>query len=320
MTPVSVRETYAPAEAAPAPTTAGSMAGIVAMLVAMAAFVTNDVFVKLASALPVGEIILLRNLTAAVLIVALLAASSSKRQAPIVPPRIPFAMLGLRFVGEMVSTILFLLALVSLPFAEVTAITQLGPLALTAAAAVLLKEQVGWRRWMATLVGFLGVALIVRPGSAAFSAAGGMVLLSVVFVVVRDIATRQIGTEVSSTFISLTSSVSGIVAGLLLWPFETWRPPTGLELGYVLASGTFLAVGFQMIVVALRTGDVSVVAPFRYSVILYALIAGYAVWGERPDGLSLAGTAMVCFAGIYTFHRERVRRRLIATAANAVQA
>lgn len=286
-----------------------NLLGILAMLGSMAAFVCNDVCVKLAaSSLPLGEIICLRNVFASLVLFATMAFASDLAGGLEWPRRIPSRLMAVRVVGEIVSTILFLSALTSLPLGDVTAIAQVAPLAITAAAAILLNEAVGWRRWTATIVGFAGVALIVRPGSAAFSPAGAMVLAAVVFIVARDIATRMVPMDVSTGFVSLSSSLSGIVAGLLLWPFETWVLPDARGLLLTAVSGLFLAVGFALIVVALRTGDVGVVSPFRYTVIIFALFAGYIVWGETPDAAALLGTAIVCAAGVYTLHRERLRR------------
>ncbi len=280
------------------------------MLGSMAAFVVNDVCVKLASAtVPLGEIIALRNAIASVLLVIVMASAARVLGGLVWPSSLPVKLIGLRIIAEIGATILFLIGLVSLPIGDVTAIAQIAPLAMTAAAAVVLKEEVGWRRWLAMVVGFLGVALIVRPGSDAFSAAGAMVLGAMVFVVIRDFATRLISKDVSTGFVSLNSTLAGIVAGLLLWPFETWRWLSVGELALITVSGTFLAAAFAFIVVALRTGDVSVVSPFRYTVIVFALIAGYVVWNEMPDGTAFLGTAIVCAAGLYTLHRERIRRQ-----------
>jgi len=280
--------------------------GILAMIASMALFVCNDTCVKLASAtVPIGEIITLRNgaATAFLSIYCVCVAGLS------FPPHPPWRLIALRVAGELVSTLLFLTALVSLPLADMTAIAQFTPLALTAGAAMFLRETVGWRRWSATAVGLVGVALIVRPGSTAFSPAGAMVLLSIIFVVMRDLATRLI-THVSTPMLTLTSTLSGLVAGLLLLPFEVWRLPSPPEAGLLALSGLFLMLGYALIIIALRTGDVGVVSPFRYSVILFALVSGTLVWGTAPDGLALLGIVIVCSAGLYTVHRERVVRRL----------
>ena len=284
-------------------THAENMRGIWAMLASLAAFVANDTCVKLASTtLPIGEIITLRNAAATAYLIAACAVFGGLT----LPRHPPVKLLVLRMIGEVVSTLLFLSALVSLPLADMTAIAQFTPLALTAAAAIFLKEPVGWRRWSATAVGLIGVGFIVRPGSTAFSLPGAMVLASIAFVVLRDLATRLISTAVPTLTLTLTSAVSGILAGLLLLPFEVWRTPDAPETALIAASGLFLTFGYALIVVALRTGDVGIVSPFRYGVILFALASGYLVWGQTPDGLAMIGIVIVCSAGLYTVHRERV--------------
>jgi drug/metabolite transporter (DMT)-like permease len=281
-----------------------NLTGILAMLASMAAFVVNDTCVKLASSsLPIGEIIALRNGAATLYLLVFAGVVGGLR----LPPAPPFKLLGFRMVGEIVSTLLFLSALVSLPLADMTAIAQFTPLALTAAAAVFLGERVGWRRWSATLVGLIGVSFIVRPGSNAFSIPGVMVLASIAFVVLRDLATRLISNDVPTLTLTFTSTASGIIAGLLLMPFEIWRVPQLGEAGLVALAGLFLTFGYAFIIVALRTGDVGVVSPFRYAVILFALASSFLVWGHLPDGWALIGIAIVCAAGLYTVHRERIR-------------
>ena len=251
------------------------------MLGSMAAFVVNDVAVKIASdALPLGEIIALRNLFSTLALTVVMFALPGIIGPLTWPRRLPGRLIALRVFGEIVATILFLAGLVALSIGDVTAIAQVAPLGMTAAAALFLGERVGWCRWTATVVGFLGVALIVRPGSAAFSAAGAMVLLSVLFVVIRDFATRLIPPDVSTGFIGLTSTVSGIAAGVLLLPFETWLIPTVGQLAVTAVSGVFLALAFALLVVGLLT---SVAAAILLVISLVALVtvAARSVEGTR---------------------------------------
>lgn len=295
----------ATAEAATASSEADNLRGILAMLASMAAFVTNDTCVKLASAtLPIGEIITLRN-GAATLYLSAFALVFGGLTLPAHPP---LRLLGLRMIGEIISTLLFLTALVTLPLADMTAIGQFTPLALTAAAALFLGERVGWRRWSATFVGLIGVCFIVRPGTTAFSLAGAMVLASIAFVVLRDLSTRLISADVPTLTLTLTSAASGLIAGLAYVPFEVWRVPTGPEPLLLALAGLFLTVGYALIIVALRTGEVAIVSPFRYGVIIFALVSGYLVWGQTPDGWAMIGICIICAAGLYTVHRERIRR------------
>ena len=122
-------------------------------------------------------------------------------------------------------------------------------------------------------------------------------------------ATRMISSSVPTLALTLTSAASGMIAGLVLWPFEIWRALNLSEAGLLALAGLFLAIGYALIIVALRTGDVGTVSPFRYAVILCALASGYLVWGQTPDGLAMIGIVIVCAAGLYTVHRERVRRK-----------
>lgn len=301
----------------------GNVRGIVAMLVSMAAFTVNDVCVKLAAAtLPLGEIIALRNGFATAFMIALVVASGTGAG----PVRAAFGagelwrgahrrVLAVRTAGEVAATLLFLAALVRMRIADVTAIMQFTPLAVTAGAALVLGEPVGWRRWLAAAVGLAGVLLIVRPGSTAFTPAAVLALLAIVFVVVRDLATRRIPADaVPTATLTLMSSVSVMASGLALAPFEVWQWPDARTTALMAAAGMFLLAAYAFIVVGMRAGEVAVVGPFRYSVILWAIVAGIAIWGEWPDATALLGIAVVTAAGVYTFHRER-RARSGGTAA-----
>ncbi len=280
--------------------------GILAMLASMAFFVANDTCVKLiGETLPLGELILLRNTAATVYILAFAAVFGGLT----LPADPPMRLLGWRMVMEILSTLFFLSALIAMRIADATAIAQFTPLAMTAAAAVFLKEPVGWRRWLAALVGLIGVLLIARPGTTAFSPAAVLLLIAVGLVVARDLLTRQITNAVPTLTLTLMSAAAVAPSGFLLLPFELWLWPATREIVLLLAGGLFLTLAYALIIVAMRAGDVAVISPFRYAVILFALISGWLVWGEIPDGLQMLGIAIVTLAGLYTVHRERVLRR-----------
>lgn len=287
----------------------GNVAGILAMLASMACFVANDALLKLTSAhLPLGEMIFLRNAVATAFVAVLAWATGGMtaiRGAPL-------GYVGLRVGGEVGATVLYLTALLMMTIADITAIGQFTPLVLTAAAAIFLGEPVGWRRWLAAGVGLLGVLLIVRPGSSAFSPAAGIVFAAMGFVVLRDVATRLIPAAVPTLVITLVSSAAVLGASLAFLLFETWVWPSAVEAAVMAAAGVLLTGGYVLIIVAVRAGEIAVVSPFRYSVMLYALLIGFAVWGEAPDALSLLGVAIVIGAGLYTFHREHIRRGGVA--------
>ena len=283
-----------------------NLLGIAAMLAAMAGFVANDACAKLVSEdLPLGEILVLRNayIGTVVLLIAAATGALSKIGTLLSKP------VGWRAVGEVVSTPLYLLALFHMPIANVTAILQMLPLVLTVAAAVMFRESVGPRRWIAALVGLLGVLLIVQPGTDAFSPWSLSAAAALGFIAMRDIATRRIPSTTPTLLIAGSTSVVVFTLGLVLMPFETWAVPTPRHLALLVASGTFLLIAYLCITVAMRTGELSLVGLFRYSIVIWAVLLGYLVWGEWPDPLALMGSVLVVATGAYTVYRERTVRR-----------
>jgi len=276
--------------------------GIAAMLAAMAGLIVNDAFIKMAAqSLPMGQAIFLRGLVTTFLCAALVLAITGLGA----PARLWTPPVLVRSLAEVAATLLYLSALFNMPIADATAILQFTPLAITAGAALFLGAPVGWRRWLATLAGLAGVLLIVRPGGAGFNAYALVALAAVVFVAARDLITRRLRQEVTALAIATSSSVAVALASLGFALFEPWRGPSAFEAGMLVCAGAALAAGQLFIVVAMRTGEIAVVAPFRYSIILWAVLAGFLVWGEVPDAVSWAGIAIVSAAGLYTFLREQ---------------
>ena len=207
-------------------------------------------------------------------------------------------------MAEVAAAVLYLSALFHMPIAECTAILQFTPLALTAGAALFLGAPVGWRRWLATLVGLIGVLIIIRPGASAFNPYAALALLSVVFIAARDLITRRLGKDVPTIVIAFTSTAAVAVSSLGLLPFETWRWPSPAAMLALIGASAALLGAQYWIILAMRTGDIAVVAPFRYSIILWAIVAGFLVWREVPDLATWIGIAIVTAAGLYTFLRE----------------
>lgn len=282
---------------------AGNIRGIVAMMLSQLSFIINDTLIKIATReLPGGEAIFIRGLFAFALALALGFAMGTLRP---LPPRSIFGMLTLRNIGEIGATFFYLFALFNMPIADVTAILQFVPLAITGGAALVLAEKVGWRRWTATAVGFIGVMIVIRPGTTAFSLWSLVALAGVFFSVLRDLSTRRISTAIPTMLLVAISAAVVSLAALCFLPFETWVKPSNEGLLILAAAAVFLLGGYYFITDAMRHGEVAVVSPFRYSVIIWAIIAGVLVFGERPDETALIGTAIVIAAGIYTFMRER---------------
>lgn len=276
--------------------------GILFMVASTISFIVSDTFVKLASEdLAVGQILLVRSLVTAPA-VALLA----WQQGAFVHIRsLAERFIGLRMIGEIGASALYLSALAHMEIANATAILQLTPLAATAAAALFLGERVGIRRWSAIGVGFLAMLVIVRPGLEGFSGWSVLALVAVAFVVLRDLASRFLPAATHPLAVSVVSLAALVPLGLLMLPFETWEPLTPANVFHCAASGFFIAGGFVFITIAMRSGELSAVAPFRYAVLLWAVIIQISVFGTWPDAPMLVGGAVLVATGLYSLYRER---------------
>ncbi|HEX7919752.1 MAG TPA: DMT family transporter, partial [Bradyrhizobium sp.] len=202
-------------------------------------------------------------------------------------------------------------AISQIPLANASAIFQALPLVITLGAALVFGEPVGWRRWLAIAAGFIGVLVIVRPGAEGFSQPALLALASVGFCAVRDLATRRIPKHLPTVFITLLTTVTVTTAGaVVLVPLGGWKPPSGHALGLLTFAAVLILIGYQCIIVSLRTGDISAVAPFRYTALPWAMLTGYLAFGHKPDGAMLAGAAIIVASGLYAFYRERQRDKL----------
>jgi drug/metabolite transporter (DMT)-like permease len=281
--------------------------GIVLMVVAMAAFTFNDACMKSVNAdLPLFQAIFLRGVltTTALGIIAWRAGAL-----PIRIPRRDWKLVIWRALGEVASTVTFLLALRQMPLANLSAIMQSLPLAVTLAAAVVLRSPVGWRRLGAILIGFCGVILIVRPGTEGFDHWALLGIASVGFVVLRDLATRGLSPAVPSAGVALLAATSVTVTAALAVPFDGWEPVTPLAWAKIGAAAGFLIVGYLTVVMTMRVGDIAIVAPFRYTALVFALVLGWLVFDQFPDEWTLLGAVIIMATGVYTFHRERLAAR-----------
>jgi len=287
-----------------------NLKGSVFMAVAMAGFTLSDAISKtLFSSMGMGEMMALRGVFASALI-ALLAWS---RGAFADPRQLAHPMVVLRVAAECLATIAFFAGLERLPLPVVTAIMQALPLAITAGAALAFGEQVGWRRWSAILVGFAGVLLIVKPGTGGFTAASLYVLLCVALVAVRDLATRRVPASIPTMAVSAVTAPAVMATGATYAAIEGgWVMPGPAGIGLLAISAVLLLIGYQFIILAMRTGDVSFVAPFRYTALVWALVLGVVVFAMVPDRLTLIGSAIVVVSGLYMLWRERLRRHPVA--------
>ena len=281
-----------------------NLRGILAVLASSTTFVISDAVVKLVSAhLPASQIVFLRGLMAAVLLGAgTLLLGFMRPLSILLQP-----MMIVRVLSAAAASSFVVFSLRDLPLANVNAVLQMTPLAVMAGSAIVYREHVGLTRWVAALTGFVGVVLIVKPGSSIFGAAAFTILIALVFTTTRDLTTRGLSHDIPSMFVGAASAVAIAVSGLLVAPLDaTWLNPTASDWKLMFASAVMLFFGNTLIVVALRTGEIGVVAPFRYAPVPLSLALGYAWWGDLPDVLAVIGIVLVLSAGLGVLYSERL--------------
>jgi len=278
------------------------------MLAAMSGFALEDVFIKLlASAMPMGQVLALIG-AGGVINFGVFARLRGQR---LLSPALLTRPVLLRNLAEAIAAVSFVSALVLTTLSSASAILQTTPLALTMGAALFLGEPVGWRRWTAIGAGFLGVLLIIQPGLAGFAPASLLAVIAVAAVTLRDLSSRAIPAHVTSIQLAAWAFAALIPTGLVVMAVTGAAPVMLQAPDLARLAGAFLfgGLGYYALVGATRTGEVAVVVPFRYSRLVFAMILGALIFGERPDPLMLAGAALIVTAGLYTIWREaRIRR------------
>lgn len=217
------------------------------------------------------------------------------------------ALRGLMLYG---STVCFVSGLAQLPLAEASAIGFVSPMFTTALSIPLLGEKVGIRRWMAVLVGFAGVLIVIRPGTAAFDPAALFPVASAAFWALALIVTRRNSHRDSPITTLLHASIVGFVAASLPLAWF-WTTPDLASLGLILFMGVLSLSGHYLLVQAFQLGSVSILAPFAYSQMIWATLFGYVIFQNLPDTWTWAGAVVIILSGVYVWHRERIRHGLI---------
>lgn len=281
--------------------------GMLALTACMAVFATNDLIVKkLIHDLPVGQVLFLRG----VLTFAMLALAAGFGRDTVAMMRAAAAngQVMARTVAESLATTLFTVALLGVPIAAASAIVMMSPLIIAAISVVFLGEQMGWRRWTAVAAGFIGVLLVVQPSPGAFNPWILIAVATAVSSAARDLLTKSIDPRLPIAVVSMMS-VGGVgLAGLGISLFEGWQPIDLPAVVAMVAMAFLLAVGNFFMVLAFRGADVAVIAPFRYSYLLWAGLGGAIFFGEVLDRIAVLGASLIVLSGLYTIHRERVRR------------
>ena len=271
------------------------------MVLAMGSFVSNDTLIKLVGeSLPVGEIIMVRGFMAFLVIAAIclqqgVITGISHLTAPVVIARNCL---------DLISTIAFVTALMHMQIANLTAVMQAVPLAVAVLSMVFLREHVGLRRMTAIILGFIGVVMIVKPSIASFNIYEALALIIVFGVALRDIVTKRIPARIPTFVIALGNAGFVTVGGAVLCLMQGFQWPELWQFGLLAMAAVFLASGYLFMVATLRLGDLSGTAPFRYSIMVFAIISGIVVFAEFPDWISILGMALIVGTGLYAAHRE----------------
>ncbi len=270
--------------------------GIAAMLAATAIFVVGDTFMKLLTEdLPPFQVLFLRGLAATIACGLLLMV---RREWTGFADALSIRVL-LRAAGETLGTLCYIIALAQMPIADVIAILQTAPLILILGVAVLLREKIGPMRVVLALIGFAGALMVAQPGASGVSAATLLVFGSALSIAARDLVARGIPHRIPATVVIFTTVImSMLVAGAITFSAETWKVPTTGNLVIAVLTGLCLALGQVGLFLAYRFGRTAVVAPFFYSFALWGVVAGVLIWGDLPNGLALAGIALIVASGI----------------------
>ena len=282
-----------------------TLRGILYMLLCVLLFAVMDALVKLAAEHhPTGQIIFFRNAFAFVPLYFFIrrAGGPSVLRTRYVRQHVVRSVTG---VASMAATFV---AFALMPLADAVAIGLSAPIFLTALSVPMLGEQVGWRRWSAVALGFVGILVITRPGSGVFGPVALIPLASAALYAVAMIQIRLVATREPAAAMVFYFTAFAAVIGALSLPWQ-WVTPTPLMLFYLVLIGLIGGLAQMALTQAYRLAPVSTVAPFEYSSLLFAAVLGYSIWGQTPDRFVWLGAVLVMASGLYILHRETVRRR-----------
>ncbi len=273
------------------------------MMGSMAAFTLNDTMTKTTDgAVPLFQLLFLRGLISISLILVLWGRLGPMH---LRLNRRDWKLVAIRSAAEVGASYFFVTALFNMPLANLSAILQSLPLTVTLGAALIYREAVGWKRMSAILVGFIGVMLIVKPGTEGFNIWSVYALVAVFCVTIRDLSTRRLSKAVPSMTVTCAAVLSVTVFSGFAQLATPWSPVSGVHWTAIGGAAVFVLIGYYLSVQTMRVGDISFIAPFRYTGLIWALILGWFVFGDWPLPSTLIGAAIVAATGLFTLYRER---------------
>jgi drug/metabolite transporter (DMT)-like permease len=289
-----------------APSAAGNLRGSLYMVAAMAGFAVEDMFLKSAATeVPVGQILILFGGLGMLAFTTL----ARRRGDRVLHPAILTRPILARASFEVAGRLFYTLAIALAPLSSASAILQATPLVVVAGAALVFGERVGWRRGSAIAAGFAGVLVILRPGLEAFTPLSLLAVAGMLGFAGRDLATRAAPPVLSNLQLGVYGFAMMVPAGAGLLAFTGGAVLPSPAAGALILAATAVGVwAYWALTVAMRTGEVSAVTPFRYTRLVFAMLLGALVFGERPDAATLAGSALIVASGLYTLWRSARRR------------
>jgi drug/metabolite transporter (DMT)-like permease len=284
--------------------------GILSINVSMAVFVVGDTIVKfLGHSFPPNEIIFLRSavIAGSLGLIMLVRGPRPTIKGILAPPIL------MRCLFDCINILCFTAAVIHMQLADLYALLLMSPLLMTLLAALFFREPVGYRRWLAVIVGFCGVLMIVKPDPSGLDQWALVGFLSALGGAVRETMTRRIHPDTPTIEVTLYSAIFAAAGTFVFGWSETWSSLSQPQYLMLLVQAVTWLIGTFLLIQACRLAPLSVVASFRYTLLIWGGLAGYVVFGEIPDAFSFIGAGLIVISGLYTFHREAVRKRVVAS-------
>ena len=278
--------------------------GIFLMIISMASFAVGDTFVKISGAFLSPAQIMFFLIAGGLIIFAMIAKFKGEN---LLDSRAFSPVLLIRYFAEMIGLVAMIMGLTKIPLSVVGTVTQASPILVAAGAVFFFKEIVSWRRWSSIVIGFIGVVLVIQPGSQNLDYAVIWAVVALVAFSIRDLVTRLTPPDIPSSSIATFTMIAAFPF-TTAWVFlsgEKFFPP-GIDWAVVSSMIVLGSFGYLLLITSLRLGELSAIMPFRYSRIVFLLILGFLVFGERPTASMLIGATLILISGVYIMWREKV--------------
>ncbi|NDA30204.1 MAG: DMT family transporter [Alphaproteobacteria bacterium] len=278
--------------------------GIFLMIISMASFAVGDTFVKISGAFLSPAQIMFFLIAGGLIIFAMIAKFKGEN---LLDSRAFSPVLLIRYLAEMIGLVAMIMGLTKIPLSVVGTVTQASPILVAAGAVFFFKEIVSWRRWSSIVIGFIGVVLVIQPGSQNLDYAVIWAVVALVAFSIRDLVTRLTPPDIPSASIATFTMIAAFpfTAAWVFFSGEKLFPP-GIDWAVVSSMIILGSFGYLLLITSLRLGELSAIMPFRYSRIVFLLFLGVLVFGERPTASMLVGAALILISGVYIMWREKV--------------